>query len=33
MNHYLQNVVVCPITSRIHEPWPCRITATIAGRL
>lgn len=33
MNHYLQNVVVCPITSRIHEPWPCRITTTIAGRL
>lgn len=32
MNHYLQTVVVCPITSRIHESWPSRITTTISGR-
>jgi len=32
MNRHLQTVVVCPITLRIHEAWPSRITTTVAGR-
>ena len=32
MNAHLDTVVVCPITSRIHQRWPSRIQTTVSGR-
>lgn len=32
MNEHLGTVVVCPITSRVHQHWPFRVQARIAGR-
>ncbi|MCF7929178.1 MAG: type II toxin-antitoxin system PemK/MazF family toxin [Spirochaetales bacterium] len=32
MNRLLDTLVVCPITSRLHERWPSRIQITIEGR-
>lgn len=29
MNRLLGTVVVCPLTSRLHPHWPCRIQTTI----
>jgi mRNA interferase MazF len=31
MNRFLDTVVVCPLTSRLHHRWPSRIQTTIAG--
>jgi mRNA interferase MazF len=31
MNRFLDTVVVCPLTSRLHQRWPSRIQTTIAG--
>jgi mRNA interferase MazF len=32
MNRALSTVVVCPVTSRLHDRWPSRVRATVAGR-
>lgn len=32
MNTYLQTVVVCPMTSRIHAHWPSRVQTNAAGK-
>lgn len=31
MNRFLDTVVVCPLTSRLHHRWPSRIQTTIVG--
>jgi mRNA interferase MazF len=31
MNTYLETVVVCPLTSRLHPQWRTRIQITCAG--
>lgn len=32
MNQYLQTVVVCPITSKLHPRWRSRLEINCAGR-
>lgn len=32
MNRYLETVVVCPLTSKIHSQWRSRIQVRCAGR-
>lgn len=32
MNQYLETVVVCPLTSRIHPKWRSRLQITCAGK-
>lgn len=32
MNARLATVVVCPLTSRIHERWPSRVQTSATGR-
>lgn len=32
MNRLLDTLVVCPITSRLHEHWPSRIQINVEGR-
>ncbi|MEI8093178.1 MAG: type II toxin-antitoxin system PemK/MazF family toxin [Spirochaetales bacterium] len=32
MNRLLSTVVVCPLTSRLHPHWPCRVQADVAGQ-
>ena len=31
MNHYLQTVVVCPLTTRLHPKWRSRLQVSCAG--
>ena len=31
MNRFLDTVVVCPLTSRLHHRWPSRIQTSIAS--
>ncbi|MCP4757590.1 MAG: type II toxin-antitoxin system PemK/MazF family toxin [Proteobacteria bacterium] len=31
-NQYLQTVVICPLTSRIHEHWPTRVQVKIGKK-
>ena len=31
MNRFLDTIVVCPLTSRLHHRWPSRIQTTVAG--
>ena len=33
MNTYLETVVVCPLTSKIHPEWRTRLQITCAGKL
>jgi mRNA interferase MazF len=32
MNQYLDTVVICPLTSKLHPQWRSRLQITIAGR-
>lgn len=32
MNKYLETVVVCPLTSKLHPPWRSRLQITCANR-
>ena len=32
MNHYLDTVVVCPLTSKLHPLWRSRLQITCAGK-
>jgi mRNA interferase MazF len=32
MNRYLDTVVICPLTTRLHPQWRTRIPLTCAGR-
>ena len=32
MNRYLDTVVVCPLTTRLHPPWRSRIQIQCAGK-
>jgi mRNA interferase MazF len=32
MNQYLETVVVCPLTSRVHPRWRSRLQITCAGK-
>ena len=32
MNRYLDTVVVCPLTTRLHPPWRSRIQVMCAGK-
>jgi mRNA interferase MazF len=32
MNQYLETVVVCPLTSRLHPKWRSRLQVTCAGK-
>jgi mRNA interferase MazF len=32
MNQYLETVVVCPLTSRLHPKWRSRLQITCAGK-
>jgi mRNA interferase MazF len=32
MNRYLDTVVVCPLTTKLHPRWRSRIQITCAGR-
>src|SRR6056297_4072749 len=32
MNRYLQTVVVCPITSRVHPGWPSRVQTSVIDK-
>ena len=32
MNRYLDTVVVCPLTTRLHQPWRSRIQVKCAGK-
>jgi len=32
MNRYLDTVVVCPLTTRLHPPWRSRIQVSCAGK-
>ena len=32
MNQYLETVVVCPLTSRLHPTWRSRLQVTCAGK-
>jgi mRNA interferase MazF len=32
MNHYLETVVVCPLTSRLHPRWRTRLALVCDGR-
>ncbi len=32
MNRHLATVVICPITTRIHEKWPSRVRTTVSGK-
>ncbi len=32
MNRSLETVVVCPLTSRIHEKWPSRVQTMVGGQ-
>ncbi|MDP3177106.1 MAG: type II toxin-antitoxin system PemK/MazF family toxin, partial [Spirochaetaceae bacterium] len=32
MNRFLDTLVVCPLTSRLHPRWPSRIQAMVAGK-
>lgn len=32
MNRYLETVVVCPLTSKLHPLWCSRLQITCAGR-
>jgi mRNA interferase MazF len=32
MNRYLDTVVVCPLTTRLHPRWRSRIQCVVAGR-
>ena len=32
MNHHLDTVVVCPLTTRIHPRWRSRVPCPCAGR-
>ena len=31
-NHLLSTLVICPLTSRIHENWPTRVQVTIGKK-
>ncbi len=31
-NRYLKTVVICPLTSRIHEQWPTRVQTEINNK-
>ena len=31
MNHYLETVVVCPLTSQLHPRWASRVACTCNG--
>ncbi len=31
-NRYLKTIVICPLTSRIHETWPTRVQIKIGGK-
>ena len=32
MNHYLETIVICPLTSRLHPTWRSRIQITCSGK-
>ena len=32
MNKYLETIVICPLTSRLHPKWRSRIQITCAGK-
>lgn len=32
MNRFLDTVVVCPLTSRLHPRWPSRIQTVVGGK-
>ena len=32
MNRNLGTVVICPLTSKLHETWPSRLQIVCAGR-
>ena len=32
MNHHLDTVVVCPLTSKLHPQWRSRLQITCAGK-
>jgi mRNA interferase MazF len=32
MNRYLETVVVCPLTSKLHPTWRSRLQITCAGK-
>lgn len=32
MNHHLDTVVICPLTSQLHPQWRSRIQITCAGK-
>jgi mRNA interferase MazF len=32
MNHYLETIVICPLTTNIHPTWRCRLQITCAGK-
>ena len=32
MNHYLDTVVICPLTTTLHPPWRSRIQVKCAGK-
>ena len=32
MNHLLNTVVICPLTSRLHPHWPSRVQVRVAGK-
>ncbi|MGV8056441.1 MAG: type II toxin-antitoxin system PemK/MazF family toxin [Smithellaceae bacterium] len=32
MNQYLETVVICPLTSRLHPKWRSRLQITCAGK-
>lgn len=32
MNQYLETVVVCPLTSKLHPMWRCRLKVSCKGK-
>ena len=32
MNRFLHTIVICPLTTKLHPLWRCRVPAVCAGR-